>query len=118
VSDQPKYRNAIISVSASVEARELLGVLKSIEVDFGRISAVKNAARILDLDLIAYEQEIIDEPDLAVPHPRMHLREFVLAPLCEIEPQWVHPVLGRTACDLFHSLTGKVSRETQAVHIC
>jgi 2-amino-4-hydroxy-6-hydroxymethyldihydropteridine diphosphokinase len=86
--------------------------MKSIETDFGRVDAELNAARVLDLDLIAYEDAVLNETDLVVPHQRMHQRAFVLGPLMEIAPEWVHPVLKRTAAELFHSLPEKVSRET------
>jgi 2-amino-4-hydroxy-6-hydroxymethyldihydropteridine diphosphokinase len=112
VSDQPKYRNAVVSVSTVFSSQELLAELKSIEADFGREDTERNAARVLDLDLIAYDGRIIQGRDLMVPHPRMHQRAFVLGPLMEIAPNWVHPVLKRTAAELFHSLPEKVSRET------
>jgi 2-amino-4-hydroxy-6-hydroxymethyldihydropteridine diphosphokinase len=68
---------------------------------------------VLDLDLIAYKGRIIQERDLLVPHPRMHQRAFVLGPLVEISPDWIHPVLQQSAFELFHSLPEKVSRETR-----
>lgn len=111
-ADQPKYRNAVISVATDLPPRELFRLLKAIEADFGRTDSMRNAARVLDLDLIAYGERVINEADLVVPHPRMHLRAFVLEPLCEIAPSWMHPVLKKTALELFHSLPEKVSRET------
>lgn len=112
VSNQPKYRNAVISVATDLPPRELFAVLKAIEADFGRADAARNAARVLDLDLIAYKGQIIAEADLMIPHPRMQERTFVLEPLCEIAPGWMHPVLKRTALELFYNLPEKVSRET------
>ncbi len=104
VSDQPKYRNAVICAATKLPPRELFVLLKAIEADFGRIDASRNAARVLDLDLIAYEGQVINDPDLIIPHPRMHQRAFVLEPLCEIAPDWIHPVLNKTALELFQSL--------------
>jgi 2-amino-4-hydroxy-6-hydroxymethyldihydropteridine diphosphokinase len=67
---------------------------------------------VLDLDLLAYDGVVMREGRVLVPHPRMHQRGFVLGPLCEIAPEWEHPVLKLTATRLFHSLPEKVSRET------
>ena len=73
---------------------------------------MKNAPRILDLDLIGYGDEIIEERDLSVPHPRMHEREFVLYPLRDVAPDFVHPVLGLSVDDMIESLV-----ETQDIEV-
>lgn len=104
VSDQPWYRNAVIRVETNLQALELLQLLHSIEESFGRIRTVKNAPRVLDLDLIAYNSEIIDEDGVYIPHPRMHNRSFVLRPLQEVAPSWKHPVLKRSIDDLIQAL--------------
>ncbi len=93
VSDQPLYRNAVIAVQTKLKPRALFALLKAIEKDFGRTSSEKNASRVLDLDLIAYNDEIVNEDGLIVPHPRVHERAFVLLPLREIAEGWEHPVL-------------------------
>ena len=93
VSEQPWYRNAVISVRSDMDAPDLMLVLHEIEEEFGRVRGEPNAPRVLDLDLIAYHNEIIEEEGLIVPHPRMYQRAFVLMPLAEIAPDWVHPVL-------------------------
>ena len=105
-SDQPWYRNAVISVQTVHNAQDLLRILKATEKDFGRTSTQKNAARILDLDILAYNKQIIDTPSLSLPHPRLYERGFVLYPLCEIAPGWVHPVLNKTALELKENLPG------------
>lgn len=115
VSDQPDYRNGVVSVATKLDARALHELLKSMEREFGREEGLeRNAARVLDLDLLAYDGVVIAEKGLQVPHPRMHQRDFVLGPLCEIAPEWEHPLLKQTASQLFHSLPEKVSRETEA----
>lgn len=105
-SDQPYFRNAVIQVDTALCARSLLRVLHHIEADFGRVRSERNAPRCIDLDLIAYNDVQIDEgeAEIIVPHPRMHERAFVLAPLCDIAPGWVHPVMNRTAQDLLDAL--------------
>lgn len=113
-SDQPDYRNGVISVATKLGAEALHDLLKDIERDFGRMDAERDAARVLDLDLLAYDEVVLREGRVLVPHPRMHQRGFVLGPLCEIAPDWEHPVLKLTATRLFHSLPEKVSRETGA----
>lgn len=96
LSDQPLYRNAVISVVTSFSAHDLLSELQTIEEDFGRVRSVPNAARVLDLDLIAYNDLVIKSDFLTLPHPRMTGRRFVLVPLMEFAPDWRHPVLGLT----------------------
>ncbi len=70
-----------------------------LEVEFGRRRDLRNAPRTLDLDLIAYGRALIETPTLILPHPRAHERLFVMGPLAEIAPDWVHPRLGATAAD-------------------
>jgi 2-amino-4-hydroxy-6-hydroxymethyldihydropteridine diphosphokinase len=95
-SDQPWYHNAVIQAETFLEPFDLLSVLQKIESDFGRTRKKRNEARVIDLDLIAYNQAVIDEDVLVLPHPRMHERAFVLMPLREIAPDWCHPVSGET----------------------
>ncbi len=96
-SDQPWFINGIISTCTSLEASALINVLHDVERKFGRARATKNAARTLDLDLIAYANMVSGwkrkaDDSLIIPHPRMHERGFVLLPLHEIAPDWCHPV--------------------------
>ena len=94
-SDQPWFTNAVISVETALDPGPLMDVLLEIEDQFGRRRDAPNAPRILDLDLLAYGT-VVSAPDACpvVPHPRMHLRAFVLLPLAEISPDWRHPGLG------------------------
>jgi 2-amino-4-hydroxy-6-hydroxymethyldihydropteridine diphosphokinase len=96
----PAYLNGVAIVETQLSPPSLLEQLLAIEAVFGRRRTAPNAPRTLDLDLIAYGRRVIDEPGLVVPHPRAHERLFVMGPLAEIAPDWVHPVLGVTAADL------------------
>jgi 2-amino-4-hydroxy-6-hydroxymethyldihydropteridine diphosphokinase len=100
VEDQDWYVNAVISVAAGVPPSDLLGKLLAIETRMGRIRRRRWEARIIDLDLLLFGQEFIAESDLTVPHPRLHLRRFVLEPLVRLAPDLVHPTLGKTVSDL------------------
>jgi 2-amino-4-hydroxy-6-hydroxymethyldihydropteridine diphosphokinase len=95
-----EYRNGIAIVEANGPASTVLEALFAIERAFGRTRGLPNTARTLDLDLIAYGRETAAGPGLILPHPRAHERLFVMGPLAEIAPGWVHPSLGKTAADL------------------
>ncbi|NKB20874.1 MAG: 2-amino-4-hydroxy-6-hydroxymethyldihydropteridine diphosphokinase [Alphaproteobacteria bacterium] len=95
VADQPDYINAVFELTTKLPATTLLNKLHGVEAEFERVRTVRNAARTLDLDLLIYHDYIIEkkgENDLTVPHPRMHERAFVLLPLRDLEPDWIHPV--------------------------
>ncbi|OLB58971.1 MAG: 2-amino-4-hydroxy-6-hydroxymethyldihydropteridine diphosphokinase, partial [Nitrospirae bacterium 13_2_20CM_2_61_4] len=78
----------------------LLSILREIERSLGRDEEERSGPRTIDLDILFYDQLIINEPDLVVPHPRMHQRRFVLMPLSELDPLFVHPILHRTSSQL------------------
>jgi 2-amino-4-hydroxy-6-hydroxymethyldihydropteridine diphosphokinase len=103
-SDQPWFANAVALVETEREPEFVLDWLLTIEARFGRERGERNAARTLDLDLIDYDGLILDTPRLTLPHPRMHQRRFVLAPLCDLAPGWRHPRLGVTAAALLAGL--------------
>lgn len=104
VSDQPWYHNAVVAIATSLPSLDVLKILQSIENDFGRVREIRNEPRVIDLDLLTYHDEILDHPDLIIPHPRMHERGFVLLPLQDIAPQWIHPVVGKNLAELISSL--------------
>lgn len=107
VSDQPWYVNGVIIVATACPPGELLHRLHEIEAEFGRVRRERNAARVIDLDLIAYERQVIDhDGGMQLPHPRMHERAFVLMPLRDVVPNWTHPVLGQTVEKLIDQLPG------------
>lgn len=104
VSDQPDYCNGVVRLSGDIEPRTLLQALQDIEVRFGRMRSVPNAARTLDLDIIDIRGVVSGEPDLVLPHPRAHERAFVLHPLKDVAPGWYHPVLRRSVAMLVADL--------------
>ena len=95
-SDQPNYINGVarFSLASAVAPEQLLAELQAIENRFARSRGEPNAARTLDLDLIGMNGLVRDSPDPVLPHPRAHLRAFVLVPLLDVAPDWVHPRLG------------------------
>jgi 2-amino-4-hydroxy-6-hydroxymethyldihydropteridine diphosphokinase len=93
---QPDYINACIILQVKMSPQELLDTLLAIEQKFGRVRRERWGARSLDLDILLYDDLILDTPNLQIPHPRMHERAFVLVPLLEIAPDWIEPVSGLT----------------------
>jgi 2-amino-4-hydroxy-6-hydroxymethyldihydropteridine diphosphokinase len=104
LGSQPLYLNAIVVGDTALAPRDLLDALLAIEDGFGRERPAPNAPRTLDLDLVLFGDEVIEEPGLQVPHPRFRERFFVLGPLAEVAPSWVDPVTGRTVTELLRSL--------------
>ena len=111
-SSQPRYVNAVAALQVEPNHAEpdpavLLGWLQSIEAAAGRVRGEPNAARTLDLDIIAMGEAgrlVRTAPDPVLPHPRAHQRAFVLLPLLDVAPGWVHPVLGASARELLAAL--------------
>ena len=100
ISDQPWYLNAVAEATTELDASSTLAALHNIERRFGRVRTERNAARVLDLDLLDFAGMVSDASYLALPHPRLHERAFVLLPLGELCPDWVHPVSGIAIQDL------------------
>jgi 2-amino-4-hydroxy-6-hydroxymethyldihydropteridine diphosphokinase len=106
-SDQPDYVNGVARLRGEADPAALLAALQGIEAAAGRARSVRDGARTLDLDIIALGPGgglCRDAPDPILPHPRAHLREFVLVPLLDVAPDWVHPVLHRPAAALLAAL--------------
>lgn len=111
VREQPSYLNGVVLLDTGLDPEALLARLHGIERALGRDRAAETKPwqpRLIDLDLIGLDREVRDPPhDPALPHPRMHERDFVLGPLVELWPDWRHPRLGRTAAELLSELAAR-----------
>lgn len=109
-SGQPDYINGVAHLRGAIDPAEFLVILQKIEHEAGRGRGEINAARTLDLDIVAMGGLVRSAPDPVLPHPRAHLRAFVLRPLADVAPHWVHPVSGRTVRDLLAGLPAQAIR--------
>lgn len=100
ITEQPSFYNQVHVIESEFSAQEILKIILHIEEKMGRIRSVKNAARIIDIDILFFNNEIINEPDLTVPHPEISNRRFVLMPVNEIAPEMIHPVLKKRMDEL------------------
>tara|TARA_B100001245_G_C22758927_1_gene367281 strand:+ start:239 stop:736 length:498 start_codon:yes stop_codon:yes gene_type:complete len=108
VSNQPWYINGVVEISTNKSSIDLLEFILNIEEFFGRVREKKNEARILDLDIIDYKKKILYKKNkLIIPHPRMHQRSFVLQPLQELNPKWIHPIKKKGLKELISNLNDK-----------
>lgn len=102
---QDKFLNGVAGIETKITPRVLLALLKIIENEIGRSpSDIKWGPREIDLDILLCDDLVIDESDLKVPHPSLHLRSFVLEPFCEIAPHVMHPILKKNVAELFSEL--------------
>lgn len=96
LENQPDFLNQVLLLETVLEPRALLAALLQIEQELGRIRQQKNGPRTIDLDILLFNDEVIHEPGLQIPHPRMATRRFVLAPLAEIAGELIHPVFSKS----------------------
>jgi len=108
VKDQPRFINMAVEIDTSLKPKELLKILKNIEKELGREKSSKWGPRIIDLDILLFDDIILNKDNLKIPHPLMHERDFVLRPLCEIAPDIYHPLLKMR----MHELMQKIHRIT------
>ena len=102
--EQPPFINAVFATECIASPRELLALLLEIEQNMGRVRKERWGPRVIDLDLLFFGEEIIKEQGLEVPHPRLHERRFVLVPLTEVAPGFVHPVIKKSVSELLAGL--------------
>lgn len=100
---QPDFINAVARIRTSLAPRELLNAMLRIEADMGRVRTHRWGPRLIDLDILIYDDVVIDEPGLVIPHPHMHVRRFVLDPLVTIAPDLRHPSMGQSIEELRRS---------------
>lgn len=103
-TNQPDFINQVLLVRTGLSAREVLTEALEIEIQLGRIRHEKWGSRIIDIDILFYDNAVIEEPDLQVPHPHLHERAFALIPLQEIAPELLHPVFKKTVNQLVAGL--------------
>jgi 2-amino-4-hydroxy-6-hydroxymethyldihydropteridine diphosphokinase len=103
-TDQPAFLNLAVLAGTDLPPAALLEALKALERRLGRMPAVRFGPRAIDIDIVFYDDRVIDEPDLTVPHRAMAERGFVLAPAADVAPGWRHPQTGRTVAELLADL--------------
>ncbi len=104
---QPDFLNSVLEICTRLTPADLLSWVKTVEQDLGRRPAPPNGPRIIDVDILLYGGIVVNSPGLQIPHPRMHLRAFVLIPLAELDGSLVHPTLNTTIGDLAARVEGQ-----------
>lgn len=104
VTDQPKFVNTAVEAQTDLGPEELLDALKKIESDLGRLPAERWGPRLVDLDILFYDDLVMKTDDIEIPHPYIQERDFVLKPLAEIAPEKMHPLLKKTVKELLEEL--------------
>ena len=102
ITDQPSFLNQVLEIETSLTPQKLLSELLCIEQELGRTRAEKNGARTIDIDILYFENQIINKPGLSVPHDRISIRRFVLVPLSELIPDYIDPKTSKSIIDMLN----------------
>ncbi len=116
-TDQPPFLNQVVMGLTALSPHALLTFLKTTERRLGRQPTFRYGPRVVDLDLLFYDQLVLETPELVIPHPRLHQRAFVLVPLHDLAPHWRHPVFGRTVTDLLDAVGREGVWRWQPTHL-
>jgi 2-amino-4-hydroxy-6-hydroxymethyldihydropteridine diphosphokinase len=108
-NDQPDFYNQVHIIHTKLSAEQMMEKILEIEEQMGRVRGAKNASRIIDIDILFFNDDIINKKELVIPHPEISNRRFVLTPLNELSPELVHPVLNRTIHELLSTCKDKLS---------
>lgn len=114
LTEQPDFLNLVAEVETALSPAKLLAHVQSIERELGRERTVAKGPRTVDIDILLYGRVVVDSVDLQVPHPRMHLRRFVLEPMAELAPQLRHPVTGQTIAKMLATVLDQKVRKAGA----
>jgi len=112
IKDQDWFINAVVCVETEANPQEIKKILQNIEKKLQRIKTIKNGPRTIDLDILLYGNEIINEKDLIIPHKEMYKRKFVLIPFNEIAPGVIHPILNKN----INTLLNKIKHQNEQIH--
>ncbi len=102
--DQPHFLNQVVEIETEIPPADLLPVMKHLEKDMGRVPNFKNGPRVIDVDIILYGNQIVEQDGITIPHPSIAQRAFVLAPLADLIPHYIHPKLGVTITQLMEEI--------------
>ena len=118
VLDQPPFLNMAVGGDTPLEPLLLLEQLKKFEIDIGRVPTEERyGPRAIDLDILFYGSDVVNEPGLSIPHPLMAEREFVLRPLADIAPNFRHPVMGRSVAEILSLLEGEPEAQMVSIDV-
>ncbi len=107
VTNQPRFLNTAVGLTTSLPPSELLGALKATETSLGRVRRERWREREIDIDIVFYDQMLLESDELTIPHPGAHLRRFVLLPIAEIAPEFIHPVFNKSVRQLLDACGDK-----------